>query len=283
MKGTKNQKASEIPDIYNKNENYDKIEGEQSVHNIKCFSCGNTGHRQEFCVKKQGQFRNQKSTFCGSLKNYVIREEISNLPYIELGIGKFVIKSLIDTGADVSLLKYDIFCKLPREKVRNFCKIGENDIVISGVTGDKVQIVGRADVEFCLEGKRLLIHVLIARNTSQSLILGSDTLSKENIVIDVSHKCVIFRNTVVPFSNYNNHIYTLAISKNVKIPEYSKWTIPVKILKNKAKDRDLLIQGIQEIEYFKNRPGLSISNCVLKMSHNFTKIFIDNNTDKPIF
>ena len=99
-------------------------------------------------------------------------ENAPSLPYVPLKIGKIYISSLVDTGADISILHYNIFSKIPKEKIMNYSRIEKNDIQIKGVTGNKIQLEGRCNIEVFLGGQKAIIPIFIASNIQQKFILG---------------------------------------------------------------------------------------------------------------
>ena len=225
---------------------------------------------------------NKKPIICRQSSNYLIKNEVSQLPYVNLNVGDRVIKSLVDTGADVSVLNLKMFRSLPKNRILKFCKRQKHEINITGVTGNNLNIVGKADVELYLNKTKIVISVYVAENIKQNLILGNDILRQYEILVDIKHNCIVFQNKIIPFSNCGDHIFSVSLIKRITVPRYSQWTVPVRIQNNRAKNKSLFIQGISEVNYFKNRPGVSISSCILNNKHKYANIFIENNSNIPI-
>ena len=106
-------------------------------------------------------------------------------------------------------------------------------------------------------------------------------MQKYDIKIDVSGKCLIFQNRIIPFIVNKNKVFSVSVAKTVVVPRYSKWTIPVKIENKKSENKSIFLQTA-EVKYFKNRPEVSIHSCVLQNKQAVTKILIENNSSMPI-
>ena len=163
----------------------------------------------------------------------------------------------------------------------NYSRIEKNDIQIKGVTGNKIQLEGRCNIEVYLGGQKAIIPIFIASNIQQKFILGYDIMKKLDIKIDISGKCFIFQNKIIPFITDKNKAFSVSIAKTVLVPRYSKWTIPVKIGNKKSENKNILVQTA-EVKYFKDRPEVSIHSCVLQNKQTVTNILIENNSSMPI-
>ena len=164
---------------------------------------------------------------------------------------------MVDTGADITLLNYSIFSKLPKDKIKNYNTVKKDQININGVTGNSIQVIGKCEIETFLEDQKIIIPVYIVTNIQQEFILGYDTMQKYDIKIDVSGKCLIFQNRIIPFMANKNKVFSVSVAKTVVVPRYSKWTIPVRIGNKKSENKNIFVQTA-EVKYFKNRPEVSI-------------------------
>ena len=82
-------------------------------------------------------------------------------------------------------------------------------------------------------------------------------MQKYDIKIDVSGKCLIFQNRIIPFIANKNKVFSVSVAKTVVVPRYSKWPIPVRIENKKSENKNIFVQTA-EVKYFKNRPEVSI-------------------------
>ena len=106
---------------------------------------------------------------------------------------------LIDTGSSPSLIQ--------ESSLKGHHQYIKNDLKVSAVTGDPVQIEGKLDGNLCIGDTKLGSHrFLIQKNDFPKFqgILGTDWLTKSEAVIDYSKHGVRIKNqnAWIPFWNY---------------------------------------------------------------------------------
>ena len=119
---------------------------------------------------------------------------------------------MVDTGANISLLQLDVFKKLHKNKVLNYHKLDENTNKIMGVTGNSVAPIAKAEIEMSLGKERIIMPVFIVSNIKQELIMGSDTIRKYKILVDISNNCILFQNKIIPFSQCSDHVFSVSLA-----------------------------------------------------------------------
>jgi hypothetical protein len=102
---------------------------------------------------------------------------------IEIRTNRVRISALIDTGADLSLLRYDVF--------RDFCQLNDrvqlvkNYPRLTDVHGNDMQVIGVANLDL---GSGVRIDVVVVLGIKHEMILGAEALHKGLAVIDYGKK-----------------------------------------------------------------------------------------------
>lgn len=120
-------------------------------------------------------------------------------PYVNVEIGALKIKTLIDTGSQISLLTKTIYDKIVSQgTAMRIISIRKFSLV--GAFSDKAQIVvNRIQIDFKIEGKEFVHEFYIVKNITYEMILGIDFLSEQLSTLKCgSEFCVDF-----PKEHYN--------------------------------------------------------------------------------
>jgi transposase InsO family protein len=168
----------------------------------KCFRCGRPGHFASHCNQTRAQSTSRLS-FSPSGTKYpkclgrvsktcrpAVKKlnEYVSLPgvvggyqqsiYAEIQVGVRSLKLLIDTGAQISVLK----CPLPG------VEITKPVLQARGITGRELNIVGMQEVSCKMNGKSVKHKFFLARlQINGDGVLGLDLLRKLEIVIDTAN------------------------------------------------------------------------------------------------
>ena len=174
------------------------------------------------------------------------------------------INVLIDTGSDVTILSYQIFCDLPRR----FCKLNPSNMRISSASGDNLKVIGavRLPIKF---GSQLIDHnFTVVDKLSHSCIVGLDLLKRHNVDLKLSSNTMIFNGERLPLVPYNSVITKGRLTENLHIPPE---TITFAYIQPHASIKNM--NSVYEIssgksKLIENEPGLSIMHSVAKLHKN---------------
>ena len=132
--------------------------------------------------KRPSKQHQQRSSLTYSRVKSVNNIGSAATPLCSVRIGPTRTQSLIDTGADCSVIRYDIYKKIPKGCIVKTFKISTPPCV--SATGNPLEIVAEARIKFQL-GRVPLEHTFkVAKNLRKTLILGSDFLGANGASID---------------------------------------------------------------------------------------------------
>ena len=123
----------------------------------------------------------------------IISQSIENNNYITIKIGHKSISTLLDTGSG-STMNERVAREL-RLTINPSCK-GDSRRLLTA-SGTLLYVVKSCDLNINISGLIVPYNVLIVRNLQESLILGSDFLSKNDVIIDYRLKTVSIADDLV--------------------------------------------------------------------------------------
>ena len=116
-------------------------------------------------------------------------------PTIELCSNDKLIKCLIDTGSDRTIIKFEKLCELESEP-----KIIPSKIKVQGLNSS-AQVVG--ETEFCLKlpTEKIVVKAIILKQLKfkADLILGNDLLQKTDSILSYAEKNISINGVIIPF------------------------------------------------------------------------------------
>ncbi|UYV81644.1 K02A2.6-like, partial [Cordylochernes scorpioides] len=165
-----------------------------------CRVCGRVGHISTICYKKDSSARklprNPRNTFnkfkkhandnnpSGSQNNLSLNNINLHPPLTEtVYVNNIKLLAEIDTGAAITTLtKYEYF------KYFKNVKLNKCNTVLTGYSGSKIPILGKAKFDIKLRNVSRTIEILITNLNCSKFLLGRDFLNLFNISFNYLHK-----------------------------------------------------------------------------------------------
>ena len=112
---------------------------------------------------------------------------------LKVNLGSTAVYALLDTGASVSVINFDLFTEMHGQLP--FPSVSKGlGYKITCANGTKVQSCGIVDIEIRL-GNTVVNHsVHVLRGITQDLILGLDFLRENGVIVDLSKNFIKFNN-----------------------------------------------------------------------------------------
>ena len=194
-----------------------------------------------------------------------------------LKIGNQKFRSLVDTGADVSLINKKIFQNL-KERPR----ITRARPSIQSVNGEAISVEGCADISFKL-GNLILTHTFyIVDGINRNLILGRDWLKKNGVRIYFDLGYLRVGKTYVRLEEDIHISSILRLTKKTLLRPQTTTICTVK-LNNGFKIPDSGLLEVSEVDfgYLSKEPGLVVCKAITKIRNpRRIPIMVVNQTNK---
>ena len=209
-----------------------------------------------------------KITLAGSPNSCVIK------------IGKTKFRSLVDTGAEVSLMHRRVYDSLLVKPKLQFKRIN-----LSGVSGGALKIDGCINLKFTIGGIEMQHMFYVVKDMSRNLILGTDWLRQHGVRIYYDLGCMRIENKRYVNLEEDIHVSSVArIKYNTVLKPHSATICYAKVRPNP----DLPVRVDYQISAVKKgftcrEPGLEVVDSVSRLGKDRSiPILVTNSTGKFI-
>ena len=209
-----------------------------------------------------------KITLAGSPNSCVIK------------IGKTKFRSLVDTGAEVSLMHRRVYDSLLVKPKLQFKRIN-----LSGVSGGALKIDGCINLKFTIGGIEMQHMFYVVKDMSRNLILGTDWLRQHGVRIYYDLGCMRIENKRYVNLEEDIHVSSVArIKYNTVLKPHSATICYAKVRPNP----DLPVRVDYQISAVEKgftcrEPGLEVVDSVSRLGKDRSiPILVTNSTGKFI-
>ena len=195
-------------------------------------------------------------------------------------VGKQRIRTLVDTGAECSLMHRRIY-----DQLKNRPKLLNKKVCLQSANGTELKCDGCVNVQICIGGTEMSQDFYVIRDLNRNMILGLDWLKTHNVRIYFDLKCLRINGKHYVNLEEDIHIAsTVRMKKTCLIKPQTALICHGKVRENP----DLPVGQSYEISqidrgFIVNQPGLQIINTVSTLAHDRSlPLLIVNNTNKFI-
>ena len=186
-------------------------------------------------------------------------------------------RALVDSGADISLIRRDVYDSLRRKP-----KLIRQHTNVQSVNGDPLKIDGYIYLKFVIGGTTMTQRFYVSRNMNRKVILGNDWLTENGVRTYHDLGCLRVNGTYVPLQ-MDIHVTSTLRAKN-KFLMKPQTTIICQCKARSTPDlpeKQLYQIAPTEIGFLSNEPGVMVSNSIAKLGKNRNiPVMIVNNTNK---
>jgi hypothetical protein len=178
-----------------------------------------------------------------------VTQNIENRNYFFTKINDRPVRGLLDTGSGSTLINSSLARKLMLP-IRHVQK-GQLSCLFAA-EGSKLNIEGVTDITFNVSGLLIMHTVYVVVNIAESLILGSDFFSDNQIIIDYSNKIVSLCSDLVRAALIcnNDRQHVARLSKTICIPSGSE-QIACITCSPQFSNCDVLVEGLPLLQFKK--------------------------------
>jgi transposase InsO family protein len=201
--------------------------------------------------------------------------KISGKPFVDLQIGCTSVPTLVDTGAQISVMSERKFKELSKcHKCSNFKNISwGSDVSVTSASGHDLQNLGSVDVTFKIKtafDDRKIRHSCtfkIIRGLQRDMILGSDFLQQNQAVIDYHKYTIRIRSETYPLTTDDGpaRLYTLVTQQRTTLPPGQSTMIPC-LAPLDTPAGTYLAQFLDNAPVIEKTPGVSLANCLIQIN-----------------
>ena len=195
-------------------------------------------------------------------------------------MGKQKFRTLVDTGAECSLMHRRIY-----DQLKNKPKLNKRKVSLQSANGSELICDGCITVQICIGGTEMSQDFYVIRDLNRNLILGLDWLRQNNVRIYFDLKCLRINGKHYVHLEEDKHIAsTVRMKKTCLIKPQTAMICHGKVRENPELPVGESYEVLQiDKGFIVNQPGLQIINTVSTLAKDRSlPLLIVNNTNKFI-
>ncbi|CAF1498515.1 unnamed protein product, partial [Didymodactylos carnosus] len=212
-----------------------------------------------------------------SIQNPSITSHKSSSPiYIKVQVNQTPQHAIIDTGSAVSIIHQQLLKKIHHKKFIYKRKIHASASCTS------VNIIGEIHLEIKIQGHKTWIVADVATNLVTDLLLGTDWIKQNSVIIDSPQQRVILVNkyhkviAYTPFVEPPDIRFPVFLIDQITLPPYSEQCIDVKVPSLFGNVSNVMFESTPHL-YSKS---IFAANALIKAEHHKTRIIVINASDR---
>ncbi|MEM9009559.1 MAG: retropepsin-like aspartic protease, partial [Cyanobacteria bacterium P01_F01_bin.86] len=203
-------------------------------------------------------------------KLVTLNEVSADCPFIDICIGDHQFRTLLDTGAKISLIDAD-FLELCDAKLVKPEKLTEKVTLISA-SGHKLKVVQQAKVRVTIGKVRMYHDFIVVKDLGRDMILGIDFLTARKARINFEDQTLIIGKSVLPlkhkYDSVENSVHLVRLAETINVCPRSDFQVKCAITKKKTPGEQFEISQLPSSPCFENEPGILMPNAIVKISKN---------------
>ncbi|GFY01978.1 retrovirus-related Pol polyprotein from transposon 412 [Trichonephila clavipes] len=237
---------------------------------LKCWTCGREGHLQRSCRvgRRLPDFGKPHFQVC----QISTKSTGENGIFIMGHVNELPCNMIIDTGANVSIIRNDLAQKLKEKLIWTPPRV-----VLQTVTGEKIDIHRKLKVKIKF-GDTTYQHAVYVADIADPFILGLDFLKEHGFTLDFNknelrsiHKEV----TIFKIEHRTESIRQVTANENITIPPRTEMIVPGNIGNDVSFNSGLIGSAENKAN------GLLIASTLVDLSRKTILVRICNVTEKP--
>ncbi|GFT59842.1 retrovirus-related Pol polyprotein from transposon 412 [Trichonephila clavipes] len=261
---------------------------------LKCWTCGREGHLQRSCRARQGAETNKRLPEGGVgklINDHLVGRRLPDFGKPHIPVCQISTKStgengifimghvnelpcnmIIDTGANVSIIRNDLAQKLKEKLIWTPPRV-----VLQTVTGEKIDIHGKLKVKIQF-GDTTYQHAVYVADIADPFILGLDFLKEHGFTLDFNKnelRSIHEEVTIFKIKHRTESIRQVTANENITIPPRTEMIVPGYIGNDVSFNSGLIGSAENKAN------GLLIASTLVDLSRKTIPVRICNVTEKP--
>lgn len=194
-------------------------------------------------------------------------------------IGKTNFRTLVDSGAEVSLMHQRVF-----QNLKDKPKLIRKRVHLQSVNGNSLKVIGCTDINFEMRGLKMSQRFYIVKDLNRNFILGRDWLTENGVRLYFDLGCLRVGKTYVPLEE-DIHIASIVRLARTAVLKPQTTNICSGNIKYISELNETKLYEISSIEngYIGTEPGLMVANTVVKLNEQRKfPVMIVNNTNRTL-
>ena len=193
-------------------------------------------------------------------------------------MGKQKYRALVDSGAELSLMRRSVYNNLSNKP-----KLFKKNICLQSVSGQALKINGCVNLTFLIKGLTLTHTFVVVKDMNRNLILGHDWLKQNGVRMYFDLGFLRIDKTYVQLQE-DIHISSVVRLRNkLVLKPLTSYAVDCRLQKNLGLDKEVLCE-LSEAEkgFISTEPGVKLVGSVSKSKNRRLPIMIMNTTQKTI-
>ncbi|GFW57352.1 retrovirus-related Pol polyprotein from transposon 412 [Trichonephila clavipes] len=260
---------------------------------LKCWTCGREGHLQRSCRARQGADTNsapRKEVSEKLINGHLVGRRLPDFgkPHFQVcqistkstgengifimgHVNELPCNMIIDTGANVSIIRNDLAQKLQEKLIWTPPRV-----VLQTVTGEKIDIHGKLKVKIKF-GDTTYQHAVYVADIADPFILGLDFLKEHGFTLDFNKnelRSIHEEVTIFKIEHRTESIRQVTANENITIPPRTEIIVPGYIGNDVSFNSGLIGSAENKAN------GLLIASTLVDLSRKTIPVRICNVTEK---
>jgi dUTPase len=185
---------------------------------------------------------------------------------------------LVDTGACVTVLKRDIFNKLPPSSQDMLKPVNLNLVT---ATGETSAFLGKLNIDMNL-GNNEFNHEVLIGDIQNDGILGVDFLTPNRCDVLLSKSCLSFEGKKIPCFHFNKNmkptVCRISVAQDIVVPPEAEVIILGELVDPVVNTETAMVSAIST---FAKKTGLLMAYGLVKPENECIPLRLMNTTDRP--
>ena len=188
------------------------------------------------------------------------------------------IRSLIDTGSELTLINRKIYDSLKNKPV-----LKRSKIALHSANGSHMEVCGVIDLDIKIQGLKFNHPFIVVKDLTRNSILGRDFLVKQKARLYFDLNKIRIRGVYIPMEN-DIHLAALSrATKNVTLKPQTACLMVAQIKNNPYfKDKDNFSFNPISRGFLENQPEIIVSSSLVKLKDRKIPVQIINSSNKTI-